>query len=105
VAGNYVAPEVLAKYFPVGHIGVDRSNNYLMLFRFGLMDPKGLLLSEKQRVGLTDLCEKMEKVFDAARNEPVKYKRSPTATSQTTLIMDMDGLSMRHITYKPGNLR
>ena len=49
-------------YFPVGHIGVDRSNNYLMLFRFGLMDPKGHLLSEKQRVGLTDLCEKMEKV-------------------------------------------
>jgi len=97
-----VAPEVLAKYCPFGHLGRDKYNNYLLLIRFGLIDVKGLLLSEKPRVCLTFFCETIEKVYFLAKNSPNKYKRSPTAISQSTVIMDMDGFSMRHITYKPG---
>jgi hypothetical protein len=99
---NYVAPEVLAKYFPGGQLGVDKYNNYLMLIRFGLIDVKGLLLSEKPRVCLTYMCEDLEKVYFMAKKDPKKYKSSPTAIAQSTVIMDMDGFSMRHITYKPG---
>ncbi|XP_046460721.1 SEC14-like protein 2 [Daphnia pulex] len=98
---NYVAPEVLAKYFPGGQLGVDKYNNYLMLIRFGLIDVKGLLLSEKPRVCLTYMCEDLEKVYFMAKKDPKKYKSSPTAIAQSTVIMDMDGFSMRHITYKP----
>ena len=102
VSENYVAPEVLAKYFPCGSIGVDKYQNCLALLRFGQIDVKGLLLSEKPKVCLTFWCETLEKFYSAVRNEPMKYKRSPTAISQTTVIMDLNGFSMRHVTYKPG---
>ena len=102
VSENYVAPQVLAKYFPIGHLGVDKYNNYLTLIRFGMMDAKGILLSERQKICLTFMCKEIEKSVIAARNEPMKYKRSPNATSQSTIIMDMDEFTMRHITYKPG---
>ena len=97
-----MAPEVLAKYFASGQLGVDKYNNYLILVRFGLLDVKGLLLSEKQRVCLTHMCEVIEKSSISAKNDPKKYKRSPTTYEQSTVIMDMDGFSMSHVTYKPG---
>ena len=55
---NYVAPQVLAKYVPIGHLGVDKHNNYVVLIRFGMADAKGILLSEKQKVCLTFCVKK-----------------------------------------------
>ena len=101
---NYFAPQVLAKYSAIGHLGVDKHNNYVVLIRIGMIDVKGILLSERQKTCLTFLCEEIEKSVIAARNEPVKYKRSPNAIYQVTAIFDMDGFSMRNITYKPGTL-
>jgi hypothetical protein len=36
------------------------------------------------------------------RNDPSKYKRSPDAIAQTCAIIDLEGFSMSHVTYKPG---
>ena len=38
--------------------------------------------------------------------DPKKYKREPDAIVQTTIIFDLEGLSMQHVTNKQGkNLR
>ncbi|XP_057372014.1 SEC14-like protein 2 [Daphnia carinata] len=99
---NYKAPEVLARYFTGGHIGVDKQKNYLIAIRYGAMDLKGILRSAKKRDYLMHVIGIAERCVISMRNNPDKFKQSPDAISQLTIIFDMDGFSMRHITYKPG---
>ncbi|EFX85553.1 hypothetical protein DAPPUDRAFT_222572 [Daphnia pulex] len=74
---DFTPPEVLAKYFSAGYTGVDKLNSSLLITRFGAMDLKGMLLSAKKRDYLMTVVEVM------------------------TVIFDMAGFSMRHITFKP----
>ncbi|KAI9561417.1 SEC14-like protein [Daphnia sinensis] len=99
---NYKAPEVLDRYFTGGHIGVDKNKNYLIAVRYGAMDLKGILRSAKKRDYLMHVIGVAERCVTAMRNNPCKFKQSPDAISQLTMIFDMNGFSMRHITYKPG---
>jgi metal transporter CNNM len=66
------------------------------------MDLKGMLLSAKKRDYLMTVVEVVERGIRAAQNNPTKFKRSPDFIFQMTVIFDMAGFSMRHITFKPG---
>lgn len=98
----YQSPEVLTKYFAAGHIGVDKFHSYLMVMRYGLTDVKGILLSAKKKDCVMHVLTLVENYFSVVKNDPVKFKRSADAISQTTVILDLEGFSMNHITYKPG---
>ncbi|KAI9561416.1 hypothetical protein GHT06_012373 [Daphnia sinensis] len=98
---DFKSPEVLTKYFGVGHIGADKYKNYAVVVRYGALDLKGILLSVKRKDYLTHAIKIVEQSIVAARNNPAKYIPSPTTISQSTVIIDMAGFSMRHITYKP----
>lgn len=97
----YQSPEVLTKYFAAGHIGVDKFHSYLMVMRYGLTDVKGILLSAKKKDCVMHVLTLVENYFSVVKNDPVKFKRSADAISQTTVILDLEGFSMNHITYKP----
>ncbi len=99
---SYQSPEVLTKYFSSGHLGVDKFKSYLLLFRYGITDMKGILHSSKKKDVVLHVTQVLEKNFLMVRNDPLKYKRSPDAISQTCVIADLEGFSMSHVAYKPG---
>jgi metal transporter CNNM len=74
----------------------------LMITRFGAMDLKGMLMSAKKRDYLMTVIEVVERGIMDARKNPNQFKRSPDSIFQMSVIFDMAGFSMRHITYKPG---
>ncbi|XP_046460719.1 SEC14-like protein 2 [Daphnia pulex] len=98
---SYQSPEVLTKYFSSGHLGVDKFKSYLILFRFGISDMKGIMHSSKKKDCVLHITQILEKNFLMVRNDPSKYKRSPDAIAQTCAIIDLEGFSMSHVTYKP----
>lgn len=98
----YQPSEVLSKYFAAGHIGVDKFQSYLLVIRYGMTDIKGLLLSAKKKDCVKHVLALVEESFVAVKNNPLKFKRSADAISQTVVILDMEGFSMNHVTYKPG---
>ncbi len=63
---------------------------------------KGILQSVKKKDYLMQVVYLVETSISRVRNDPNKFKRSADAVTQSTMIFDMDGFSMRHITYKPG---
>ena len=67
-----------------------------------MTDLKGLLLSSKKKDCVLHVLQVVEKNFLMVRNDPIKYKRSPDAIAQTSVVLDLEGFSMNHITYKPG---
>uniref|UniRef100_A0A0P6EZV9 Cral/trio domain-containing protein n=2 Tax=Daphnia magna TaxID=35525 RepID=A0A0P6EZV9_9CRUS len=95
------SPEVMIKYFAVGHTGADKYKSYTLIVRYGAMDLKGLLLSLKKKDYLMYVIRNFEKSILEIKNNPERYTPSPTSIGQCTLILDMAGFSMRHITYKP----
>lgn len=101
---TYKAPEVLARYFTGGHIGVDKHKNYLIAVRYGAMDLKGILQSAKKRDYLMHVIGFAERAVIAMRDNPEKFKQSPDAISQLTMIFDMDRFSMRSVTYRPSTV-
>jgi len=66
---------------------------------------KGLLHSSKKKDCILHVLQVVEKIFLMVRKDPMKYKRSHDAIAQTTVILDLEGFSMNHITYKPGILK
>ncbi|XP_046460717.1 SEC14-like protein 2 [Daphnia pulex] len=98
---EYKSPEVLTKYFASGYTGVDKLNSYTVVVRYGMMDLKGILLSAKKRDYLMHVIEIVERTFLTVRNNPKKFKKSPDSIAQSTVIFDMAGFSMRHVTFKP----
>jgi hypothetical protein len=63
---------------------------------------KGILHSSKKKDCVLHITQVLEKNFLTVRKDPSKYKRSPDAIAQQCVIADLEGFSMRHITYKPG---
>ena len=67
-----------------------------------MIDIKGLLLSSKKKYCIMHILQVIENNFLNVRNDPKKYRLSPDAIAQTSVILDLEGFSMNHITYKPG---
>ncbi len=99
---GYQSPDVLTKYFAAGHLGVDKFKSNLLLIRYGMIDIKGVLLSSKKKDYVMHVVQIVEKTLAMFRKDPMKYKRSPDAISQASVIVDLEGFSMNHVTFKPG---
>jgi hypothetical protein len=67
-----------------------------------MSDMKGILHSSKKKDCVLHITQVLEKNFLTVRKDPSKYKRSPDAIAQTCAIIDLEGFSMSHVTYKPG---
>jgi metal transporter CNNM len=72
--------------------------------RYGRMDMKGILRSAKKRDFVMYIAYLVEFSISKVIEDPKKYKRSPGAIVQTTVIFDLEGLSMQHITNRQGTL-
>lgn len=68
------------------------------------MDMKGILRSAKKRDFVMYIAYLVEFSISKVIEDPKKYKRSPDAIVQTTVIFDLEGLSMQHITNRQGTL-
>lgn len=66
------------------------------------MDMKGVLRSAKKRDFIMYVVYLVETSIWRVISDPQKYKRSPDTMVQTTVIFDLEGLSMQHITNKQG---
>lgn len=72
----------------------------MWVVRYGMSDMKGILHSVKKKDYLMHVVNLVESSIRAVKTYPEKYKRTPNALVQSTIIFDMDGFSMRHITHK-----
>ncbi|XP_046633860.1 SEC14-like protein 2 [Daphnia pulicaria] len=93
-------PEVLSKYFPAGFVGRDKFFNPLWLVRYGKTDMKGILRSTKKRDYVMKVIHLVESSIWLVKSNPETYRRSPDAIVQSTIIFDMEGFTMQHITNK-----
>ena len=66
------------------------------------MDMKGILRSVKKRDFVMYIAYLVELSISKVITDPKKYKPTPDAIVQTTVIFDMEGLSMQHITNRQG---
>lgn len=94
----YKMPAVLVKHFPGGWHHYDNDGRPLYVLRLGHMDVKGLLKSvgEEGLLRLTlNICEEGLRLM----KESTKELERPI--SNWCLLVDLDGLSMRHL-WRPG---
>ena len=119
---EFKSPDVLLKYFSAGQVGQDKRLNprkqfalnygifipikYLLLLvwilRFGLTDIRGIFCSAKKKEFIMHIITLFETCIRKVYAEPYKYQRNPGAMVQATIIFDMKGFSMQHISCKPG---
>ncbi|XP_052896891.1 protein real-time [Anopheles moucheti] len=98
ILGEYKTPAVVEKYFPGGWHHHDKDGRPLYILRLGTMDVKGLLKSvgEDELLKLTlHICEEGLKLM----KEATKLYGKPIWN--WCLLVDLDGLSMRHL-WRPG---
>lgn len=98
ILGEYKTPVVVEKYFPGGWHHHDKDGRPLYILRLGNMDVKGLLKSvgEDELLKLTlHICEEGLKLM----KEATKLFGKPIWN--WCLLVDLDGLSMRHL-WRPG---
>jgi hypothetical protein len=69
-----------------------------------MSDMKGILRSTKKRDFVMYVVYLVETSIWRVMSDPKKYKRVPDAIVQTTIIFDLEGLSMQHVTNKQGIL-
>lgn len=74
------------------------------LVRYGTIDIKGILHAIKKKDYITHVVNLVETSMSMVLRNPTRYKRSPDAIVQSTIIFDMEGFGMRHVTYKPGRI-
>ncbi len=74
------------------------------LVRYGTIDIKGILHAIKKKDYITHVVNLVETSMSMVLRNPTRYKRSPDAIVQSTIIFDMEGFAMRHVTYKPGRI-
>lgn len=67
-----------------------------------MSDMKGILRSTKKRDFVMYVVYLVETSIWRVMSDPEKYKRVPGAIVQTTIIFDLEGLSMQHVTNKQG---
>uniref|UniRef100_U5EY27 Putative real-time n=1 Tax=Corethrella appendiculata TaxID=1370023 RepID=U5EY27_9DIPT len=95
---DYRIPAVINKHFPGAWHRSDKDGQPLYILRLGNMDVKGLLKSvgEDELLKLTlHICEEGLKLMENATNT---HERP---IWNWTLLVDLDGLSMRHL-WRPG---
>jgi len=78
--------------------------------RYGREDFRGLLYSVKKRDYLRHVISLVETSIWLGKNygskELSEYSPpKPNSLVQSTIIFDMEGFSIRHITYKPGEYK
>lgn len=98
ILSEYKTPVVVDKYFPGGWHHHDKDGRPLYILRLGNMDVKGLLKSvgEDELLKLTlHICEEGLKLL----KEATKLCEKPIWN--WCLLVDLDGLSMRHL-WRPG---
>ncbi|XP_065077333.1 protein real-time isoform X2 [Ochlerotatus camptorhynchus] len=98
ILSEYKTPVVVEKYFPGGWHHHDKDGRPLYVLRLGNMDVKGLLKSvgEDELLKLTlHICEEGLKLM----KEATKFFGKPIWN--WCLLVDLDGLSMRHL-WRPG---
>ncbi|KAL8558408.1 hypothetical protein ACOMHN_064755 [Nucella lapillus] len=96
--GGYTTPEVIDKYYPGGWHYHDKEGRPLYILRLGQMDVKGLMRSVGEEAILKHVLAKNEEGLKLAA-EATKKRGHPV--SACTCIVDLDGLSMRHL-WRPG---
>ncbi|CAH0585438.1 unnamed protein product [Chrysodeixis includens] len=95
---EYETPDVVKQYFPGGWHHHDKDGRPLYVLRLGQMDVKGLLKSigEDGLLKLTlHVCEEGLKLLEEASGA------SSRAVQAWSLLVDLDGLNMRHL-WRPG---
>uniref|UniRef100_A0A0P5M7D1 Cral/trio domain-containing protein n=1 Tax=Daphnia magna TaxID=35525 RepID=A0A0P5M7D1_9CRUS len=97
---DFKPPEVLTKYFSAGFVGRDITQSPLWIVRYGMSDVKGILRSVKKKDYVMYVVYLVECSIARVNADLKKFKRSPTAIVQSTIIFDMEGFSMSHITTK-----
>ncbi|XP_045023326.1 SEC14-like protein 2 [Daphnia magna] len=97
---DFKPPDVLRKYFSAGFVGQDKLQSPLWITRYGKSDMKGILRSSKKKDFVMYVVYLVETSIWRVMSDPQKYKRSPGAIVQTTIIFDLEDLSMQHITNK-----
>ena len=65
---------------------------------------KGILRSVKKRDFITYVIYLIESSISKVMADPKKYKPTPDAIVQTTVIFDMEGMSIQHVTNRKGNV-
>jgi hypothetical protein len=63
---------------------------------------KGILRSTKKRDYVMKVIHLVESSIWLVKSDPETYRRSPDAIVQSTIIFDMEGFTMQHITNKQG---
>ena len=74
----------------------------MWLVRYGTIDIRGILHAIKKKDYITHVINLVETSMSMVLKNPTRYRRSPDALVQSTIVFDMEGFSIRHITYKPG---
>ncbi|KAK7111754.1 SEC14-like protein 1 isoform X2 [Littorina saxatilis] len=95
---SYKTPETMEKYYPGGWHYFDREGRPLYILRLGQMDVKGLMRSVGEEAILKHVLAKNEEGLMLAA-EATNKRGYPV--SACTCIVDLDGLSMRHL-WRPG---
>lgn len=98
ILSEYKKPSVVVKHFPGGWHQSDKDGRPIFILRLGHMDVKGLLKSigEEGLLKLTlYICEEGLQLIQAAN------KSNDKPVLSWCLLVDLDGLSMRHL-WRPG---
>ncbi|KAK3760718.1 hypothetical protein RRG08_010689 [Elysia crispata] len=91
-------PEVLEKYYPGGWHYCDKEGRPLYIIKLGQIDVKGLMRSVGEELILRHVLAVNEEGLKRAE-EATKKRGYPV--SACTCIVDLEGLSMRHL-WRPG---
>jgi len=98
---DFKPPQVFNEYFSTSFFGYDKFHHPLWVVRFGSIDVKGLLLSAKKKDFLNYIFCFVESSVRYSREYQEKHNLPASFMSQSTLIFDLEGLSMRTLTYRP----
>ncbi|XP_046460797.1 SEC14-like protein 2 [Daphnia pulex] len=98
IVEQWEPPMALVKYYPMGIIGADKFFCPLWVVSFGKGDWRGILQSVSKRDYLRYISYMAEKSFAQMRKNSLQTENPVT---YQTFIIDMEGLSMRQMAYKP----
>jgi len=98
ILDNWQVPEVLEKYYSMGVCGNDKYGCPLWISAYGNTDMKGILMSVNKKSYVRYFAYITEK--SAREMERLGELTGKPVTTQT-VIMDMENLSSRQMSYKP----
>jgi len=99
---DFHPPEVFNAYFSTTFFGYDKLHHPLWVVRFGSVDVKGILLSAKKKDFLNYIFCFVERSVEYSRERQQRRHLPASFMAQSTLIFDLENLSMRTLTYRPG---